>query len=48
MMADGWATALTVLGPEAAIALADEQRLAACVIAGDTEYLSRAWSGMLA
>lgn len=47
MMADGWATALTVLGPEAAMALADEQGLAACVVAGDREYVSRAWSAML-
>lgn len=47
MLADGWATALTVLGPQAAIALADEQQLAAHVIAGDREYLSRAWRDML-
>ncbi len=47
MMADGWATALTVLGPQAAIALADEQKLAACVIAGDREYISSAWRDML-
>lgn len=45
--ADGWATALTVLGGEAAIALADEQNLAACIVAGDREYLSRAWRAML-
>lgn len=47
MMADGWATALTVLGPAAAIALADAQNLAACVIAGEREYISRAWRAML-
>lgn len=47
MMADGWATALTVLGPEAAIALADEQSLAACVVAGGREYLSYGWRAML-
>lgn len=47
MMADGWATALTVLGPEQAIALADEQSLAACLIAGNVEYLSRVWREML-
>lgn len=47
MMADGWATALTVLGPAAAIALADAQDLAACVIAGEREYISRAWRAML-
>lgn len=45
--ADGWATALTVLGPEAAIALADEQGLPACIVAGDREYLSRTWRDML-
>lgn len=47
MMADGWATALTVLGPQAAITLADEQGLAVCVIAGQREYLSRGWRAML-
>jgi thiamine biosynthesis lipoprotein len=48
MMADGWATALTVLGPAAAIALADTEELAVCVVAGDREYVSRAWRAMLA
>ncbi|MGN6690782.1 MAG: FAD:protein FMN transferase, partial [Sphingopyxis sp.] len=47
MMADGWATALTVLGPEKGIALADAQGLAACVIAGNREYPSREWRAML-
>ena len=47
MMADGWATALTVLGPQVAIALADGQKLAACVIAGDRDYISGAWRDML-
>lgn len=47
MMADGWATALTVLGAQAAIARADAQGLAACVIAGEREYLSRGWRAML-
>lgn len=47
MIADGWATALTVLGPDAAIKLANAENLAACVIAGDREYLSRAWRAML-
>ncbi|MBL9067747.1 MAG: FAD:protein FMN transferase [Sphingopyxis sp.] len=47
MLADGWATALTVLGPAAAIALADAQGLAACVIAGEREFLSREWHAML-
>ena len=45
--ADGWATALTVLGPEAALKLADGQELAACIVAGDREYLSRAWRDMM-
>lgn len=48
MMADGWATALTVLGPEAAMALADEQGLAACVLARGAEHISHAWRAMLA
>lgn len=47
MMADGWATALTVLGAEQAMELADAQRLAACLIVGDREYLSREWRAML-
>lgn len=47
MMADGWATALTVLGPEAAIALADARKLAACLVVGNREYLSREWRAML-
>jgi thiamine biosynthesis lipoprotein len=47
MMADGWATALTVMGPQPAIDLANEQGLAACVIVGDREYVSREWRAML-
>lgn len=47
MMADGWATALTVMGPEPAIELADAQELAVCVIAGEREYVSREWRAML-
>lgn len=47
MMADGWATALTVLGAEAGIALADEQDLAACILASGREHVSRAWRDML-
>ncbi|KTE21896.1 thiamine biosynthesis protein ApbE [Sphingopyxis sp. H050] len=47
MMADGWATALTVLGAEQAMAVADAQGLAACLIAGNREYLSREWRAML-
>lgn len=47
MMADGWATALTVLGPDSGIALADEQYLAACILANGREHVSRAWREML-
>lgn len=47
MMADGWATALTVLGAEAGIALADDQDLAACILANGREHVSRAWTAML-
>lgn len=47
MMADGWATALTVVGPEEGIALADRQGLATCIVAGDREFLSRGWRAML-
>jgi thiamine biosynthesis lipoprotein len=47
MMADGWATALTVLGPEKAIALADAQGLAASMVAGNREHVSREWRAML-
>jgi len=47
MMADGWATALTVLGADAAILLADEKELAACVLANGREYVSGAWREML-
>lgn len=47
MMADGWATALTVLGPQKAIALADAQGLAAAMVVGDREHVSREWRAML-
>lgn len=47
MMADGWATALTILGPDEAIALADAQQLAASMVVGDREFVSRAWQAML-
>jgi len=47
MMADGWATALTVLGAEAGIALADKQDLAACILANGREHVSRGWREML-
>jgi len=48
MMADGWATALTVLGPDESIALADAQGLAASMVVGDREFVSREWRAMLA
>lgn len=48
MMADGWATALTVMGPQDGIAVADAQQLAVCMMAGNREYLSRAWREMMA
>ena len=47
MMADGWATALTVVGPAEAMALADKQQLAASMVVGDREYCSREWRAML-
>lgn len=47
MMADGWATALTILGPDEAIALADAQQLAVSMVVGDREFVSRAWQAML-
>lgn len=47
MIADGWATALTVLGAEAGVMLADERDLAACILANGREYVSRAWTAML-
>lgn len=47
IMADGWATALTVAGPAAALDMADAHGLAACLIADEREYVSRAWRAML-
>ncbi|WP_432770681.1 FAD:protein FMN transferase [Sphingopyxis sp.] len=47
MMADGWATALTVLGARAGIALADAEGLAACIVAGERDHVSRAWRAMM-
>ena len=46
MLADAWATALTVLGPEAGLALANREALAARFV-GDREMLSRALIEML-
>lgn len=48
MLADAWATALTVLGPDAGMALAEAQGLAAQMLAADGEYLSPALRAMLA
>jgi thiamine biosynthesis lipoprotein len=47
MLADAWATALTVLGVKAGMALAEEQGLAARIIADDGEFLSPALMEML-
>lgn len=47
MLADAWATALTVLGPAQGIAIADAQGLAAHMIADDGEKVSAAFSAML-
>lgn len=47
MMADAWATALTVLGPAQGIALADRQGLAAHMITNDEEFFSAALVAML-
>lgn len=47
MLADAWATALTVLGPAKGMALADAQGLAVQMIAGEEEFLSAALKAML-
>lgn len=47
MMADGWATALTVVGPDRAMELADAEGLAATMVVGDREFCSREWRAML-
>ncbi|KQX20012.1 MULTISPECIES: FAD:protein FMN transferase [unclassified Sphingomonas] len=46
MLADAWATALTVAGPEAGLALAARERIAARIV-GDREWLSPALVEML-
>lgn len=48
MMADGWASALTVLGAAAGIALADARGIAARLVTADREYLSARLVAMLA
>jgi thiamine biosynthesis lipoprotein len=47
MLADAWATALSVAGAEAGLALAEAQGLAACLVGGDGEHMSTAWRAML-
>ncbi|PZQ22063.1 MAG: thiamine biosynthesis protein ApbE [Sphingopyxis macrogoltabida] len=47
MMADGWATALTVMGADRGIEAANRQGLAACIVAGGREHPSDAWRAML-
>lgn len=47
MLADAWATALTVLGPTDGMALAEAQGLAVQMIAGEEEFLSAALKAML-
>lgn len=47
MMADGWATALTVMQAGEAMELAASLGLAACIVAGDREWTSPAWRAML-
>jgi hypothetical protein len=37
-----------VMGPQDGIALADAQRLAVCMMAGNREYLSDGWHEMMA
>lgn len=47
MMADAWATALTVMGAERAMATADRLGLAAHASAGERQHMSQAWRAML-
>jgi thiamine biosynthesis lipoprotein len=47
MRADAWATALTVLGPKAGIALADARGLAALIVTGTNQAMSQAMREML-
>jgi thiamine biosynthesis lipoprotein len=48
MMADAWATAITVLGPDRGLALAERHRLAVHMLAGGTEQMSTAFKELLA
>lgn len=47
MMADAWATALTVMGAERAMATADRLGLAAHASTGERDHMSQAWRAML-
>lgn len=47
MIADAWATALTVLGADEAMRIAQENGLAAYLATDTNEYLSSAWAAML-
>ena len=47
MMADAWATALTVLGPEAGMEAARREGLAARIVTDEAELLSPALTAML-
>ncbi len=47
MMADGWATAFTVMKAGEAMELAAQHDLAVCIVAGDREWTSPAWRAML-
>jgi len=47
MMADAWATALTVMGAERAMATADRLDLAAHASTGERQHMSHAWRAML-
>jgi thiamine biosynthesis lipoprotein len=48
MMADAWATAITVLGPDRGLALAERHRLAVHMLADGTEQMSTAFKELLA
>lgn len=47
MLADAWATALTILPRNEALTLAEDQQLPLCYVEGDREYLSSKWREML-
>ncbi|MCC2600961.1 FAD:protein FMN transferase [Sphingopyxis yananensis] len=47
MMADGWATAFTVMKAAEAMKLAAQLDIALCIVAGDREWTSPAWRAML-